>query len=93
MAGIAARADEEFDYDGWAPHLAELVHTEEGDADARVTDTMTMAAWRAATEMDADAIICIVPHRLHGPGHRPLPAEDQDPRLLARTSAPCASSP
>ena len=59
MADIARRADEEFDHDGWAPHLAELVHTEEGDADARVTDTMTMAAWRVATEMNADAILCM----------------------------------
>jgi pyruvate kinase len=59
MADIARRADEEFDHDGWAPHLTELVHTEEGDADARVTDTMTMAAWRVATEMDADAILCM----------------------------------
>jgi pyruvate kinase len=35
------------------------VHTEEGDADARVTDTMTMAAWRVAKEMRADAILCM----------------------------------
>jgi pyruvate kinase len=59
MANIARRADEEFDYDGWAPHLRDLVHTEEGDADATVTDTMTMAAWRVATEMKADAILCV----------------------------------
>jgi pyruvate kinase len=59
MADIARRADEEFDHETWAPHLTELVHTEEGDADARVTDTMTMAAWRVATEMKADAILCM----------------------------------
>ncbi len=59
MADIARRADEEFDYDGWAPHITELVHTEEGDADAIVTDTMTMAAWRVAKEMNADAILCM----------------------------------
>ncbi len=59
MADIARRADEEFDYDGWAPHITDLVHTEEGDADARVTDTMTMAAWRVAKEMRADAILCM----------------------------------
>ncbi|HYF45211.1 MAG TPA: pyruvate kinase, partial [Acidimicrobiales bacterium] len=59
MADIARRADEEFDHAGWAPHLSELVRTEEGDSDALVTDTMTMAAWRVATEMDADAILCM----------------------------------
>lgn len=59
MADIARRADEEFDYESWAPHLSDLVHTEEGDADTRVTDTMTMAAWRVAAEMRADAIVCI----------------------------------
>ena len=59
MADIARRADEEFDHANWAPHLTELVHTEEGDADAIVTDTMTMAAWRVATEMRADAILCM----------------------------------
>jgi pyruvate kinase len=59
MADIARRADEEFDYAGWAPHLSDLVHTEEGDSDANVTDTMTMAAWRVASEMDAAAILCV----------------------------------
>lgn len=59
MADIARRADEEFDYESWAPHLSDLVHTEEGDADTWVTDTMTMAAWRVAAEMRADAIVCI----------------------------------
>ena len=58
MASIAERADEEFDYEGWAPQLAGLG----GDAahpDSAVTDTMTMAAWRVAAESDAAAIICL----------------------------------
>jgi pyruvate kinase len=59
MANIAERADHEFDYEGWAPHLSDLVHTESGDSDAVVTDTMTMAAWRVAAEIDADAILCV----------------------------------
>ncbi len=59
MADIARRADEEFDYEAWAPHITDLVHTEEGASDTRVTDTMTMAAWRVASEMRADAILCI----------------------------------
>jgi pyruvate kinase len=60
MADIAERADHEFDYEGWAPHLSDLVHTESGGGgDAVVTDTMTMAAWRVAAEIDADAILCV----------------------------------
>jgi pyruvate kinase len=59
MARIAERADQEFDYDGWAPHLSKLEFIGEGAADASVTDVMTMAAWRAATEIGAAAIICI----------------------------------
>ncbi len=35
------------------------MHTEEGDSDANVTDTMTMAAWRVAAEMNAAAILCV----------------------------------
>ena len=59
MARIARRADQQFDYEGWAPHLSELVASESDDGDASVTDTMTMAAWRVAAEIDADAILCI----------------------------------
>ena len=84
MADIARRADEEFDYDGWAPHITDLVHTEEGDADARVTDTMTMAAWRVAKEMRRRRHPLHVPDGVHRAGHRPVPAQDQDPGLLAR---------
>ena len=59
MARIAERADTEFDYEGWAPHLSHLTAVEGSDADTKVTDTMTMAAWRAATEIGAAAIICL----------------------------------
>lgn len=59
MARIAGRADQEFDYDGWAPQLSQLNAAGEGRSDAQVTDTMTMATWRAATEMRAAAILCL----------------------------------
>jgi pyruvate kinase len=59
MARIARRADQQFDYEGWAPQLSDLVSTESIDGDAAVTDTMTMAAWRVAAEIDAEAVLCI----------------------------------
>ena len=58
MARISERADAEFDYESWARRLRQL-RTGQSDEDSRLTDAMTGAAWRAATEMDAAAIICI----------------------------------
>ena len=60
MARISERADAEFDYEGWAIKLRELRQGRVGDddADLRLTDAMTGAAWRAATEIGATAIIC-----------------------------------
>ena len=58
MARISERADAEFDYDGWARRLRLLRQGAVGDVEtARITDAMTGAAWRAATEMGAAAII------------------------------------
>lgn len=59
MAAIAQRADQEFDYDGWALQLRRDQLKEPQSADAAVTDVMTMATWQAAKQMDAKAIICI----------------------------------
>ncbi|MFN8051292.1 MAG: pyruvate kinase [Acidimicrobiales bacterium] len=59
MARICERADAEFDYDGWARRLRALRSIHVADDDTRLTDAMTGAAWRAATEMGAAAIICI----------------------------------
>jgi pyruvate kinase len=59
MARIPRRADQQLDYEGWAPQLSDLVSTESIDGDAAVTDTMTMAAWRVAAEIDAEAVLCI----------------------------------
>jgi pyruvate kinase len=55
MARIAEQADNHFDYDGWAGKLAQLEMARHDE----VTDAMTMAAWRAAMETDAAAILCI----------------------------------
>jgi pyruvate kinase len=59
MAAIAQRADQEFDYEGWAPHIKRDRLIEPQSVDAAVTDVMTMATWRAAKEMGVKAILCI----------------------------------
>ncbi|MBK5222361.1 MAG: pyruvate kinase [Acidimicrobiia bacterium] len=59
MARIAAKADQRFDYDGWAGNLQHRHVLEVAGLDTKMTDTMTMAAWRAAMDMKANAIICI----------------------------------
>jgi pyruvate kinase len=59
MARVSEHADDEFDYENWALRLRELRREAVGDGDARITDAMTGAAWRAATEMGASAIIGI----------------------------------
>ena len=59
MSRIAERADEEFDYPGWSQGLAEL-HLDPTDVvEDSITDAMTSAAHRAATEIGAKAIICL----------------------------------
>lgn len=59
MARIAARADDEFDYDAWGKKVHEIASTMEPHLDDTVTLGMTNAAWRAALETGASAIICI----------------------------------
>ena len=59
MARIARRADEEFDHEGWARELSELRMTAKDDSASAVTDAMTMATWRAATELGVRTILCI----------------------------------
>ncbi len=59
MSRIAHRADEEMDHQGWASRLAEISMTEDPHEPASITDAMTMAAWRAATELDLGTVICI----------------------------------
>jgi len=59
MSRIARRADEEMDYGAWAERLAEMRMTKSDSASASVTDAMTMAAWRAAAELDIKSVLCI----------------------------------
>ncbi len=59
MARIAARADDEFDYDAWGAKVHKIAATMKPHIDDTVTLSMTNAAWRAALEAGASAIICI----------------------------------
>jgi pyruvate kinase len=59
MAKIAERADDEFDYAGWPVWVATLHPDVEDDVESRITNAMTSAAHRAATEIGAAAIICL----------------------------------
>ena len=59
MARIAERADDEFDYDGWAHTIRRDRLSEPQSEDSAVTDVMTLATWRAAAEMGSRTIICI----------------------------------
>lgn len=60
MSRVARRADQEFDYEAWARRIRLLRKSAVGDSpSARLTDAMTAATWRAATEMGVSAIICI----------------------------------
>jgi len=59
MARIASRADDEFDYDAWGTKVHRIASTMQPHVDDTVTLSMTNAAWRAALEAGASAIICI----------------------------------
>ena len=61
MARIARRADEAFDYAGWANTVA-VYHQEQVSQQSpndAVTNAMSMAGWRAAADTRAAAVICI----------------------------------
>jgi len=59
MARIAARADDEFDYDDWGAKVHKIASTMQPHVDDTVTLGMSNAAWRAALETGASAILCI----------------------------------
>ncbi|MDP7066628.1 MAG: pyruvate kinase [Acidimicrobiales bacterium] len=60
MARITARADEKFNYEAWVEHIQAIRKGAKSDAAyLRVTDALTMAAARTATDTDAEAIICL----------------------------------
>jgi pyruvate kinase len=59
MARIAERADDAFDFARWVETVAHLrKHARQAPREA-VTDAMTMAACRVASELDAAAIVCV----------------------------------
>lgn len=59
MASIAFRADQEFDYDRWGHQIRRDHLQEPGAGDLAVTDTMTLATWQAAQQIEPKAICCI----------------------------------
>jgi len=62
MARLCARADTNFDADGWTRLVGRLQVREPEYGDGRytrITDTMTDAAWRVAQKLGADAILCL----------------------------------
>ncbi len=59
MGRIARRADEDFDHERWARRIAQLRMTGGADPNAAVTDAMTMAAWRATSELKVKTIVAV----------------------------------
>ncbi|MBI2711160.1 MAG: pyruvate kinase [Actinobacteria bacterium] len=59
MARIAQKADEAFDHGGWTERVHRISAEREPSVDDVVTNSMTDAAWRAAVESGAAAILCI----------------------------------
>lgn len=59
MARIAERADKDFDFAAWARRIRLMGKMVSVSGDAQITDAMSGATWRAASEMNVDAIIAI----------------------------------
>jgi pyruvate kinase len=59
MARIAVRAEREFDYQGWGTRLGrqQIALTRGAPASVRMTASISAAAWRAAADAEATAII------------------------------------
>lgn len=58
MARIAERADNSFEYDSWPRTMRDL-RSIQRDSGTRITDAISGATWRAATELGCSAIICL----------------------------------
>jgi len=59
MSRIAERADAEFDYQAWPRGIRDLRRNTATSPESSITDAISGAAWRAATELDAAAIVCV----------------------------------
>ena len=58
MSRIAARAETEASYRQWAERLAREQRSWEGDTPSRITAAVSHAAWQAAIDAGASAILC-----------------------------------
>jgi pyruvate kinase len=58
MSRIAARAESEASYRQWANHLGRMQQRQSGDVRERITQSITHAAWQAADDLGAAAILC-----------------------------------
>ena len=58
MSRIAARAETEASYSQWAERLAREQRSLEADTPSRITDAVSHAAWQAAIDAGASAILC-----------------------------------
>jgi pyruvate kinase len=58
MARIAERAEGQANYAQWAARLGRVQRGSAAQGPARITQALTHAAWLAATDAGADAIIC-----------------------------------
>ncbi len=58
MSRIAARAESEASYRQWANHLGRVQQRQSGDVRERITQSITHAAWQAADDVGAAAILC-----------------------------------
>jgi pyruvate kinase len=58
MSRIAARAESEASYRQWANHLGRVQQRQSGDVRERITQSITHAAWQAADDLGAAAILC-----------------------------------
>ena len=59
MARIAARAELDFDHEGWGAHLGrqQTADAQHAPANVRITAAISAAAWRAAVDADVSAIV------------------------------------
>ena len=58
MARIAARAEREASYRQWAERLGRVQLRRAADVSDRITESVTHAAWQAADDVEATAILC-----------------------------------
>jgi pyruvate kinase len=58
MSRIAARAESEASYRQWANHLGRIQQRQSSDVRDRITQSITHAAWQAADDLGASAILC-----------------------------------